>query len=415
MQVAHIVGGDLTRGAHRGAYWLHLGLKELGVGSSIVGPMPVMQQDADISSTSEGFFCGISDALIAKADGLLLKPYFKRPQWAFSTGFFGREIANYRAVKQADVINLHWISRGPVSMRGLERLSRLGKPIVWTLRDMWPFTGGCHYSMECTRYLDDCGFCPQLGSKRAADLSRMVHRRKERYISKTIKMVGISDWLSDCARQSRLLRDCDIRTIPNCIDTNRFMPLPRKVARDKLGVRSDKKIILVGAEKVTNFNKGFDSFLDAARLLDNKKMMVLTFGESAAVSGLDTSIEVMNLGYLSTDSELRVAYSAADVFVAPSRQEAFGKTLVEAMACGTPVVCFDSGGPKDIVSHRVTGYKAVPFDAKDLAAGIRWVLDNSDAQCLGENSVRRAVAEFGKGNVARRYVTLYEEMISESR
>lgn len=412
MNVVHIVGGDLTRGAHRGAYWLHLGLRDIGVHSTVLGPL-LADQEAfpGVVSTSSGWLGRVQDGVIRRADRVLSAAYSRRQKRVFTTGLFGRRIMNWSVVRNADVVNVHWASRGPLSIRSFGQLAHLGKATVWTLRDMWPFTGGCHYTMDCDRYMDGCGCCPQLGSKHSLDLSRIIYRHKERHIPKQVKVVGISEWLSNCARQSRLFRSFDVRTIPNCIDTDIFKPVDKEEARSVLGISSSKKIVLVGAENLHTFYKGFASFVEATKYLTGQNVMAVLFGNSENSGGLGIPIETRNLGYLRGERQLRLAYSAADVFVAPSRQEAFGKTLVEAMACGTPVVCFDATGPKDIVAHKVTGYKATPFDAEDLARGIRWVLEAPNSSDLGLASIRRAASEFGKQAIARRYLELYQEML----
>jgi len=124
-----------------------------------------------------------------------------------------------------------------------------------------------------------------------------------------------------------------------------------------------------------------------------------------------------SLGYLDSTEDLRAAYSAADVFVAPSRMDAFGKTLVEAMLCGTPVVCFDAGGPKDIVEHRVTGYLAEPFSPEDLARGIRWVLEQSPGvqADMCRNAQSQARERFDSRVIAEQYLELYRDIMRSAK
>lgn len=411
MNVVHIVGGDLTRGAHRGAYWLHMGMREIGLSSTILGSIPLNQQSDGIFSVSTSSLSRLKDRAIRKSDHFLLRAYPRRPKWSFSTGLFGRRIIDHKAIQCADVVNVHWTCKGPLSVRGLGELASTGKQIVWTLRDMWPFTGGCHYSMDCERYRVGCGMCPQLRSRCYRDLSRIVYRTKERHITQSIRIVGISAWLSECARRSRLMRDFNVTTIPNCVDTQMLTPVEKQAARKALDISTSKRIVLLGADNLHSFYKGFPEFLQAAQRLDPEKVMVLLFGSLGPSGVPQMPLEVKALGYLSDVATLRLAYSAADVFVAPYKQEAFGKTLVEAMACGTPVVCFDFAGPKDIVVHKVTGYKAVPFNSDDLADGIKWVLDASESDFAAATTTRAAA--FDKQVVARQYAALYEEMLGQ--
>src|SRR5690606_15668351 len=210
-----------------------------------------------------------------------------------------------------------WTCKGPLSVRGLGELASTGKQIVWTLRDMWPFTGGCHYSMDCERYRVGCGMCPQLRSRCYGDLSRIVYRTKERHITQSIRIVGISAWLSECARRSRLMRDFNVTTIPNCVDTQMLTPVEKQAARKALDISTSKRIVLLGADNLHSFYKGFPEFLQAAQRLDPEKVMVLLFGSLGPSGVPQMPLEVKALGYLSDVATLRLAYSAADVFVAP--------------------------------------------------------------------------------------------------
>lgn len=409
MHVVHLTGGDLDQGAHRGAYWLHKGLIEIGVKSTILAPIPMSHVHDGVVSVSKSRLERIEDTLGYLAERSLVRLYPKRTH-LFSSGLFGRNVNAYLRVADPDVVNIHWVARGPVSIRRIGAIQSLGKPSVWTLRDMWPFTGGCHYSLNCERYMTGCGACPQLGSEGRVDLSRLVYKCKQRWISPETRIVGISDWISQCARKSQLFKDFDIRTIPNCVDTDAFRPIDKKLAKTTLGVPVDKQIVLLGAGDVTNFYKGFDSFVAACDLLRRDDLLVLVFGNIERNRASEIPVETRELGHLD-DEALRLAYSAADVFVAPSWQEAFGKTLAEAMSCGTPVVCFDSTGPRDIVVHKVTGYKAVPFQTRDLAQGIHWVLDHAKPELLGAASSERARKMFNPRSIARSYLELYEELV----
>lgn len=408
MKVVHVVGGDLSKGAHRGAYWLHKGLLEIGVDSTIVGRFPPSQGEPGVESLSVGVLNRTSEKITEIGDALLQRFYRNRCRSLFSTGFFGKSIHRHPMVKSADVINLHWFAKGPI---GLRHVKGLGRPTVLTLRDMWPFTGGCHYSLDCERYQMGCGMCPQLGSQSAVDLSRLVTRQKRRWIRNDVRVVGISDWISSCARQSSALKDHPIRTIYNCIDTSLFFPVARPVARKRLGIRTDKSIILAGAGKLTNFYKGFELLLKAVNRLDPAKTIIVIFGDDRDVDRSRFRCEVRSLGYLSDPSMLRLAYSSADVFVAPSIQEAFGKTLVESMCCGTPVVCFDASGPADIVKHRSTGYKARAYCDQDLASGIQWILNHDMPGRLRKDARAAACARFDKRVIAEEYKSLYDEML----
>lgn len=381
--------------------------------STLLGPIPWMQRGDGIVSTSSDRMGQLSDQVLRAMPRVLAAGYRNREGLPFSTGFPGRRLAGHPAVRSADVIHIHWVAQGPVSIRAI---GRLGRPTVWTLRDMWAFTGGCHVTLGCDRYHDRCGACPQLGSARERDLSRLVWSLKRRWYSDSVTIVGPSRWISDCARQSSLLGGHDVRTIPNCVDTDTFFPVPRAAARQVLGLPAEGKVVLAGSENLGDRWKGTDLLIQALRdeALAGTPFTLVLFGLGAAeLRG--TGAEVRHLGYLADDATLRAAYSAADVFVAPYRQDAFGKTLVEALCCGTPVVAFDATGPGDIVRHGRTGYLAQPFEAEDLAAGIARALGGRDGEGVRDACRADASERFGMEPVAARYLDLYEELVSYGR
>lgn len=410
MKVLHLVAGDLNGGAARGAYWLHLGLKELGVDSKILTNSKITFGDDSVVTILVSKKAKLFNMIRNQLDNICTIFYSKRKRIIFSTGFFGVDFTKTKEYKEADIIHLHWINGGFVNIK---HLSKVQKPVVWTMRDMWPMTGGCHYTMGCDRYKIGCGRCPMLQSNCEYDLSRHVINRKKRHLPKNIVLVGISKWLSDLCRESHLFRGFDIRTIYNNINTSEFFPIDKNVARDILGLKTKKKIILAGSWNIGDFYKGIDKFIDAIKLLDKNKYVICFFGniENNLMNSLD--FEYKSFGYLNDNISLRLVYSAADVFVAPSLMDAFGKTLAEAMACGTPVVCFDATGPKEIVDHMINGYKAKPFDPIDLANGIDWILNlNSDEYAkLSENARKKVLKEFDSQVVAKKYIELYKEIL----
>jgi glycosyltransferase involved in cell wall biosynthesis len=408
MKVLHIVAGELTGGAAKGAYNLHRGLIKVGVDSKILTNSLNTLGDERVRSVISNKGLRIRNIIRNQLDSLPSFIYKNREKRIFSTGFFGLNLTKIKEYKEADIIHLHWINNGFVNIK---HLNKVKKPIVWTMRDMWPMTGGCHYSLDCENYKTGCGHCKQLNSNKKRDLSRFIVRRKRKYFPRHIKLVGISSWLSDKAKESYLLKDFDIRTISNNIDTDEFFPVNKKEAREALGIKTNKKIILAGANNLKDFYKGFDKFLKSLQNLNSDDYFLCFFGKMEKEIKDKMKFEYKDFGYLEDTISLRLLYSASDVFVAPSIQEAFGKTLAEAMACETPVVCFDATGPKDIISHKVDGYKSKPFDSEDLATGIEWVLNNDDYDDLCKNARKKAVEKFDSKIIARKYVDLYKQIL----
>ena len=407
MYVLHIVSGSLTGGAARGAYWLHLGLRDLDVSSHLLTNSLETYGDENVLSVVNSNKDKVLRIFRSQADSCFSRFYRKRKRRIFSSAIVGFDFTKTDAYEKADIVHLHWINGGFINIKDL---SKVDKPIVWTLRDMWPMTGGCHYAMDCMNYKTRCGKCVQLQSRNTYDLSRYVMKRKEKYLKKDIKIVGISDWISERARESSIFGGKDIRTIGNNINSSDFFPVNSLFAREAFGIKTKKKIILTGSTSTSDFYKGFSKFLEAVNGLDREKYFILFFGHSSRALTDSIGFEHKCLGYLYDSVSLRLAYSAADVFVAPSLMEAFGKTIAESMACGTPVVCFDATGPKDIVTHKVDGYKSIPFESQDLANGITWILDAPNYEKICHNAVEKVSQNFDSKVIARKYIELYQEL-----
>ncbi|MFZ2192741.1 MAG: glycosyltransferase family 4 protein [Candidatus Moraniibacteriota bacterium] len=414
MKILHIVAGELTGGAARGAYWLHLGLKELGVDSRILTNSAITFGDKNIISTNSNRKLRFKNIIRKNIDFAFQFLYRNRKKIIFSTGFVGFDFTKSKEFKEADIIHLHWINGGFVDIK---HLAKIKKPVVWTMRDMWPMTGGCHVAeaLQCENYKNSCGNCRQLNSKNNLDLSYWILKRKHKYLPKKMKLVGISNWLSEKAKESQLFKNFDIRTISNNINTKEFFPIDKQSARKILGISTDKKILLVGSTSVKDIWKGFDKFLEAIEKLDRDKYFLCFFGELDKNEIKNIEFEHRSFGFLYDIISLRLLYSVADIFIAPSIMDAFGKTLAESMACGTPVVCFDATGPRDIVTHKVDGYKAKPFEGKDLVEGIEWISNNENYEELCKNARKKVVENFDINIIAGKYKKLYEEILSADK
>lgn len=410
MKILHIVGGNLSGGASRGAYWLHLALKRSGIESVVLTNSKTTLGDRDVISISQTKAARIICAARAQLDAVLTAPYQRQRGIPFSAGCFGFDFTKTQEYRQADIIHLHWVCNGLINIK---HLFKIDKPIIWTMRDMWPFTGGCHYSMGCENYKIGCGRCPQLKSRRWNDLSRFILNRKVRYLPKNMKMIGISNWLSSCARSSLLLKNFDVRTIYNNIDLQEFFPVDKQTARTSLNIDTEKKIILIVAHNIAAFYKGFEKFIEATKKLQKSEYCLIFCGHVDRNLIDNLGFEYRSFGYLYDNISLRLVYSAADVFVAPSTMDAFGKTLAESMACGTPVVCFDATGPREIVSHKVNGYRAKLSDPVDLADGITWVLNNLSHGHLSRNAIESVSRNFDSDCIAKQYIKLYEEILHQ--
>jgi len=411
MNVLHLMSGSITSGASRGAYWLHRALLEQGVSSHYMTTSRETFGDPTVISTTATRGGRIGTRARILLDNLPL--WLRRHDGPkFSPAIAGYDFRKHPAYQSADIVHLHWINSGLVR---IEHLRGIDKPMVWTMRDIWPATGGCHYPFECDRFKNGCGRCPQLNSRRDHDLSHRILKRKQRAIPKTTKLVCIADWMRDLAADSDVFRGFDIRIVHNSIDTDSFTPVDRKTAREILGIPSDKICILAGAQYLVSQFKGFDLLLRALQGLERDRYRLLTFGRlpGKLVSGL--RLEHRDFGFLADTVALRLLYSSADMFVGPSIMDGLPKTLIEALSCGTPVVAFDSSGPGEIVTHQQDGYLARPFEIGDLARGIEWVAEHPDAGALSRAARANAVGKFDVKVAARKYVRIYEEISASGR
>lgn len=336
----------------------------------------------------------------------------------------GTNISKHPLVQAADVIHLHWINQGFLSLKNIQQLIQTNKPIVWTMHDMWHSTGICHYvansgtmphiaavppiDYSCNSYKTECGECPLLKSSIKHDLSHKTWRRK-RFFAKDIRFIAVSTWLQEQAHKSPLLKTANIEVIPNVIDINVFKSSDKFSVRKELSLPIDKKIILMGAAQLNNPLKGFSYLQKALRCLtstENNYLLVL-FGKIKDAPDFFNALPIshIHLGEIADIVQIAKLYQAADVTVVPSLYETFGQTISEAMACGCPAVSFDNSGQTDIIVHKKTGYLAKYKDAEDLAKGILFCLENNAE--LSANAREKILKTYAEDVVAQQYLNLY--------
>jgi glycosyltransferase involved in cell wall biosynthesis len=319
---------------------------------------------------------------------------------------------------EADVYHLHWVSDFVDYGCFLPAAARRA-PLVWTLHDMNPFTGGCHYDEGCARYLSQCGHCPQLHVSGEGDLSKRIWKRKNAAYSKIaegrLHFVAPSRWIADEARRSSLLGERPVTVIPNGLDVTMFKPFDRQMARQFLGLPSDKTIILWAADSLGRRIKGRKFFLEAMEGFKGRQdLLVVTVGRGGASE--DLVVPNLSLGYMADERLMALAYSAADVFVSSSLQESFGYTILESMACGVPVVAFNGSAVPELCRDGVSGTLAPLGDAAGLRAAISHTLaDPARLTWMGSNCRRIAVEEYSLELYARRYAALYASIAAPSQ
>lgn len=307
-----------------------------------------------------------------------------------------------------DVVNLHWVNYGQISPEGLAALQI---PVVWSLHDMWAFTGGCHHSLDCERYISNCGSCPILHSHRSGDYSRRLWERKHRaWQHRRFRIVAPSTWLASRSRRSSLFRGLPTSVIPNPLELTMFNPGNKSAARQRLGLPQDVPLVLFAAQRpFGNRAKGYHLLSQAMRILHGERPChLVVLGHPAASN---EPFPVHHLGYRTLDNEVVDAYRCADVFVLPSLYENLPNTIAEAMACGIPTVAFAVGGIPDMIVSGQTGFLAKPYDVTDLADGIRACLWARHGQ-LGSMARQKAVQMFEPKTIANAYISEFARAVS---
>ena len=329
----------------------------------------------------------------------------------------GTNISALPEFNQADVIHLHWINQGMLSLTDIRRIIESGKPIVWTMHDMWPFTGICHYASDCDKYTQECHYCPLLFKGGKKDLSyRTFEKKRKLFDGANITFVACSRWLEGMAKQSELLKGQTITNIPNAINTNLFKPRNKKQAREKCHLPQDKKLLLFGSVKITDKRKGIDYLVEACKILASqdpglsKQLGVVVFGKQAEQYASLFPFPIYPMNYVSNEKELVDIYNAVDLYVTPSLQDNLPNTIVEAMACGIPCVGFNVGGIPQMIDHLHNGYVAQYKSSEDFANGIYWTLTEPDYPSLSEQACRKAISHYSENVVAKKYIDLYNKV-----
>ena len=413
MKILIVNISDIEGGASRAAYRLNQAL----LAQNIESKMLVAHKYGDDFSVK-----GVNTSKKQKGlnllrptiDNLLVSRYKKRTGRAFSPtliGFSGMIDAINQ--EKADIVHLHWICAGMIK---LEDLAKIEAPIVWSLHDMWAFTGGCHYDDECGRYLQECGACKVLGSQKENDLSRKIYLRKKKVFStiENMTIVGLSRWMYKSAKSSSLLKGKKHIHLPNPIDTTLFKPFDKEKSRELWSLPKNKKLVLFGAMGATSDpRKGYKELMEALNYLDgDSNIALVVLGSSKPKIAQNFGFETYYMGRLHDDVSLITLYSAVDVVVVPSLRENLSNVIMESLSCGTPVVGFNIGGNGDMIDHQITGYLANAFDSKMLAEGIAWTLKDEFQKILSENARKKALMEFDKELVAQRYIKLYHEVLN---
>ncbi|MCP4953675.1 MAG: glycosyltransferase [Proteobacteria bacterium] len=407
MKVFHLNHSDVNGGAARAAFRIHHALRDSGVESIMLvnfasaGDWTVQ----GLSSKWQRFAAKVAPELVVP----LRKMLRSQNTVIHSPAILGSHWVRKINQSDADIVHLHWVQN---EMLSIADIGRIEKPIVWTLHDMWAFCGAEHYTQDF-RWRDGYRRDNRPAHESGFDLNRWTWRRKQKHWQHPIHVVTPSRWLAECVRKSLLMESWPVSVVPNCLNTDLWRPLDNGLARQLLGLPPDVPLILFGAMGGGNDpRKGFDFLVQALLSLRDsgsvKGLEIVIFGQTAPREPIDLGFSIHYMGHLFDELSLRALYSAADLLMVPSRLDNLPNTGLESLACGTPLVAFDTGGLPDVVQHKVNGYLARPEDPEDLASGIVWVLENSAKESLRANSRSWAKSRYSYNIVSEMYRGIYE-------
>ena len=420
LNVLHVIPTS-SGGAGQAGYRLHMGLKRLGVSSRVLTASKVAESD-DVRQFRRRSIWRQLDRVSTKVSHLLSLPNLFYPSTL--------PLIRDPWFRKANVLQLSYL-QGFFSYPILTFLSNL-RPLVWRLDDMWALTGGCSYSYDCHRWRTGCGSCPLWvgrmdGAPRSSeyvnlprDSTALLWRiKKWVYRRSRFNIVAPSRWMASVAQESPLLDHSPIHVIPYGLDTEVFRPVQKASARDELGIEPDRRVILFSAHRIDSPRKGGAMFKQALNSLDHSStpgVSLLIVGTNAEKWGAGLGFPAKCMSFVDNDRMMATAYSAADLLVVPTLADNLPNSILESMACGTPVVSFDVGGVPELVRHMETGYLAAYKDAGDLANGIRLLLDDPGLSArMGQRCREVVEREHSLDLQATRYLDLYNDLMQRSR
>lgn len=342
----------------------------------------------------------------------------KENLWTVDTAMHGTDITQLPEFQKADLVHLNWVNQGMLSIADIGRILKSGKPVVWTLHDMWPFTGICHHAELCEEWLHQCGNCPKLHTPSPKDISALIFKRKQRAYGKgQLNIVACSDWLAGLARKAPLLQGHDVRSIPNAIDTNFYVPGSKQAARQKLNLPEDRKLLLFVAYKATDPGKGINYLIEATEHIAQQhpgwrqQLGIVPVGRESETLKNAFACDAWPQGSVTDAEKMRLLYQAADLLVMPTLMDNLPNTIVEAMSCALPCVGFNVGGLPQMIQDGVNGFLARYRDAEDLARLSLSLLVSNHYSLYCECAHRTAIENYSENVVAARYKKLYEECL----
>lgn len=313
-----------------------------------------------------------------------------------------------------DIIHLHWINGGLVQ---IESLKYFNKPIVWTLHDSWAFTGGCHIPYACKKYNKECDICPKFTTESIKLSKKVLKKKMSEWKDIDMTIISPSNWMYQCAKESKLLKNKSHKVIPNGINTNIFTKKSKVECRKKLGLELRKKKILFGAVNGNSDpNKGYyivEKVIDELEKYKDSYELII-FGDKFSEELNNKKIKIYQMGFITDLNKMCELYSASDLFLCPSISENLPNTIIESMACGTPVVAFNIGGISDIIEDNITGKLVKPYDIRLFIDSINEIILDENYEEVSMKCIEKVKKHYSVDLIVDRHVELYQSLLNRN-
>ena len=418
MKILHLNTYRDNGGAGKAAGRLNRALQQQGVDSELWVNFSLHQNTSDRIFSASFIRRAVTAASII-LERIMAKSLLKPLKTPFSFPLWGHDISRHPAVRQADILHLHWINHGFLRPAELARLAALNKPVVWTFHDSNAFTGGCHVRYSCQHFENECGNCPLLKNSSPDDWSHRIWKQKENaYKDLQLQVIAPSRWMADSVKRSKLLGGRNVSQIANTVNTRIFKPMDKAREKESLGISKEKFVMLSGFMPSRNdLHKGTSYLLEAleiiAKELPADKIELIVFGNRDNKTIPNFPVKTTFLGKIDDENALARCYSAADVFLAPSLEDNLPYTVMESLACGTPVVGFKTGGIPDMVVQKHNGYLAEYRSSEDLARGISWLYGFDEKDTINTNARQTVLEKFSEQVIAAQHISLYKSLLQK--
>jgi glycosyltransferase involved in cell wall biosynthesis len=418
LKVVHLNTYDGNGGAGRACLRLNRALLNENTDSKIIVHYK-FGKNPQIKTFNSNLIQKSYTAAIIILERVLAKRFLKPLRTPFSFAWFGRSVINHPDVKNADIIHLHWVNHGFLDPKHIAEIAKLNKPVVWTFHDSNAFTGGCHVRYTCDHYMRQCGNCPLLIDASDNDYSHRIWSQKHKaYKVLNFSVAAPSTWMQQSVKASSLMQGKAVHHIPNTLETDIFKPIDKKQAKEQAGLPADKFIFLSGfMPSRKDLHKGTQYLLESMELLkqrlgvDADKIELVVFGNRGTEGVPEFPFKTSFLGTINNDEQLALYYGAADAFLIPSLEDNLPYTVMECLACGTPVVAFTTGGIPDMVKHEYNGYLAAYRSAESFTDGMEWVINHPHRKQLQQQARQTIMDGFSEQVIAKKHIELYRKLL----